>query len=71
MKKITIKARILGAAVFSSVLSAIIVLVLAILQIVTTHTIFTYMIAGVAISLFLVNLIAIPEYKKYILESDK
>jgi len=67
MKKLTIKFRYLGSAVFTSAFLSIIVLVLAILQIVTTYPT-TYAIAGVAIVLFVLNLIAIPEYKKYILE---
>ena len=71
MKKLTIKARRIGTAVFLNPTLSIIILVLAILQIVTAHTIFTYMIAGCAVSLILFNLIAIPEYKKYILELNE
>ncbi len=71
MEKIIVKTRILGTAIFSSVILLIFISILAIIQIVTKQTVFSYIIISSAIILIVVNLLAIPSYRKYILDSNK
>lgn len=71
MKKITLGARLLGTSVIMNIIMGIWILICAILQVVTSYSYFSHLSIGPAVIITVLNLMAIPEYRRYLIEKTK